>query len=176
MVAPALSCASIGGSPEYPAIDITWIQRSAVRLLARELRGFQRLHGSWLNFNNYNNLGNLLFARQSTQSSPVLRSHPNFDDSRSSWILRSCCSRRFSTMPRPTTRSTSAITNYVPLRQSARFTAPVEINAAKKFIRRSATISDRTKTPTSMFRSWAASVKLADETKAVRPSMTTHFA
>src|ERR1700686_2602154 len=64
----------------------------------------------------------------------------------------------------------------VPLPQSARLTAPVEINAAKKFIRRSATICDRTRTPTSMFRSWAASVKFADETKDVRSSMTTHLA
>src|ERR1700675_4105177 len=59
---------------------------------------------------------------------------------------------------------------------SARLTAPAEINAAKKLIIRSATISDRTKTPTSMFRSCAASVKLADETNAIRPSMTTHLA
>ena len=59
---------------------------------------------------------------------------------------------------------------------SARLTAPLEINAVKKLIIRSAIIPDRTKTPTSMFRSCAASVKLADETNAIRPSMTTHLA
>src|ERR1039458_4425891 len=45
----------------------------------------------------------------------------------------------------------------------ARIIAPVEINAAKKAIRRSATTSDRTSTPTSMLRSWAASVKRSEE-------------
>jgi hypothetical protein len=38
-------------------------------------------------------------------------------------------------------------------RHSTRFTAPVEINAAKNVVRRSAIICDRTRTPTSMFRS-----------------------
>jgi len=65
-------------------------QRASTHLLARDLRGFQRLRGSLRNPNNYYDLGNLLFARQSTQSSPVFRSHPNCDDSRSSWILWSC--------------------------------------------------------------------------------------
>ncbi len=36
---------------------------------------------------------------------------------------------------------------------SARFTTPVEINPEKKATRRSATIGDRTNTPTSIFRS-----------------------
>ena len=59
---------------------------------------------------------------------------------------------------------------------SARLAAQVETKPEKNAVRRLATTSDRTRTPTSMFRSWAASVKLADDTKAVRPSITMHLA
>ena len=60
--------------------------------------------------------------------------------------------------------------------QSTRLSAPDVIRAEKCRASFSASALDRIRTPTSMFLSCAASVKFADEMKAVARSTTTHFA
>ena len=79
-------------------------------------------------------------------------------------------------LARPTGHRDGAYNDQLPLPRGIGTTSFRSTSPSKCRTTRSATERDRIRSPTSMFLSWAASVKFADDTNAISLSTATHLA